>query len=269
MTTADPSDPLASRARPYAERDATLLPPFVVPLTVLLAGLVALGAGVGYAASVIVFGLGALVLAWGWARLLDAPTPRGVRAVLVVGALLVGGALALTDGPQRLRWLPVAVAVGIIGGFLQQLLRDDGRDRLTFGVSVTASGLATMASGASIAPLATHALGPNLVHVAMGALAAGALAGLSSRWPRVGALAVLVVLVAGAVAGGLIAAVVGMRILGAVGLGMFVASVSYSVRLVLGALPDRDPLSAQAASAAASVLLPGVIVLAMAALAGV
>ena len=50
----------------------------------------------------------------------------------------------------------------------------------------------------------------------------------------------------------------------AVGLGMFVASVSYSLRHVLGALPDRDPVSAQAASAAASVLLPGVIVLAMA-----
>ncbi len=269
VTMADPPEENASGARRYAEQDATLLPAFIVPFTVVLAGLVALGAGGGYAVSVLVFGLLALGLAAGWAQLLDAPTPNGVRAMLVLGALLVTGTLAATDGPQRLQWLPVAVAVGIIGAFLQQLLRTDGRARLTFGVAATSSGLATMASGAALVPLATRPLGPGLVYVAMGALGAGALAGLTSRWPRVGALAVLVVLVVGGAAAAVLAGVVGMRMLTAVGLGMFVATLSYSVRHILGALPDRDPLPAQAASAAASVLLPGVVVLAMGALAGV
>ena len=269
VTNADPPGPMTSGARRYAEQDATVLPGLIVPVTVVLAGLVALGAGTGYAGSVLVFGALALVLAGGWARLLDAPTPNGVRAVLVVGALLFTGTLAATDGPQQLRWLPVTVAIGIIGAFLQQLLRTDGRARLTFGVAATSSGLATLASGATLVPLSTRPLGPGLVYVAMGAVAVGAVAGLTSRWPRIGALAVLVVLVAGGVAAAVLAALLGMRMLTAVGLGMFVASLSYSVRHILGALPNRDPVPAQAASAAASVLLPGVVVLAMGALAGV
>jgi len=269
VTSGDRPVPTASGLRRYAEQDATVLPGLVVPLTVVLAGLVALGVGLGYAVSVLVFGLLALVLAWGWALLLDAPTPRGAQAMVVLGALLITGTLAATDGPQRLRWLPVTVAIGIIGGFLQQLLRGDGRARLTFGVAVTSSSLAIMASGATIVPLSTRPLGPGLVYVAMAALAVGAVAGLSSRWPRLGARAVLVVLVVGGVAAAVVAAFVEMRMLTAIGLGMFVASLSYSVRHILGALPDRDPVPAQAASAAASVLLPGVVVLAMGALAGV
>ncbi len=256
------------RARRHTEPDPTALPVLVLPATVLFAGVVAVAASVGYALSVVAFAVLALALAAGWASLLGAATPAGIRPALVVGAGLVAGALALTDGSQRLRWLPVIVAAGVIGAFVQQLLRRGGRGRLTRGVSATSSGLATMASGAALVPLALRPLGGELVSVAMAALVAGALASLAARVPRLRRMTAFVVLGAGLAAALAVAAVVALPLAGAAVVGVLVAGLSAVVRRVLAALPERELVASQLSCAAASVLLPGVVVLAVAVLAG-
>lgn len=264
--TAPPPD---QQARRSVELDPAYLPTLVVPFTMVFAAVVAVGASSGYAVSVGCLGALGLVLAWGWPVLLDAPTQRGVRLVLVLGVLLMTATLAATSGPNELRWLPVAVAIGLIAGLVQQLLRTDGRARMTFGVAATVSGLAVVASGAALVPLSVRPLGAGLVHVALAALVTGAVAGLAERRARRRSLAVLVVLVVGALTAWVVAVFVGVKVLTAIGLGMFVAALSYSVRYLLAALPDREGVGAQAAIAAASVLLTGVVIYAVGALAGV
>lgn len=268
MTQSQP-DSQGLGLRRYAEQDAMRLPGLVVPFTVAAAAVVSVGVAIGYAGSVAVLGALGLVLAWGWPGLLDAPSRRGVRAVLAAGVLLQAGTLAATSASDQLRWLPVAVAIGVIGAFVQQLLRTDGRARMTAGVAATASGLAVVASGATLVPLSGRAFGPPLVLVAMAALVAGAVVSLVERTPRLRSFAVVFVLVVGAATAWVVAALVGIKVLTAIGLGMFVASLSYSLRHILAALPDREPVAAQAASAVASVLLPGVVVYALGVLAGV
>lgn len=273
MGSVTDADSQVSRARRHTvfELDATRQPLPVAPLTVLGAALVAAGAVLGYAAFVAVLGLGGLVLAAGWARLLDTPSRAGVSVAVAIGALLQAAAMWLTSAPVRLRWMPLALAIGVIGGLVQQLGRVDGRGRVTAGVAGSASALTLLASGMTMAPLADTASGPRFVLVAMAGLAAGAVAELSGRHRRVRAAAVFVVIVAGAV-GSWLASVVtasGFAAMTTIGLGMLVASLSYSMRHVLGTLTGREDRWGQAALVSASVLLPGVCVLALGRMAGV
>ncbi len=106
--------------------------PFLVALAVALAG---------------------LVVAWGWAPLLGLPSPRGTSTVLAVGVAACVGAAALTTDDPFLEWIPGALAVALIGAFLHQLLRRDGRPRLTESVAGSGAGLAILSMGVAYIPL--------------------------------------------------------------------------------------------------------------------
>lgn len=273
MATVSDVDPRAAGPRRHTvlELDATRLPPAVAPAVVLGAAVVTAGAYLGYAALVAVLALAGLVLVAGWPRLLDVPSPTGVRVVVAVGAALQAAAMWLTAGPARLAWMPLALAIGVVGVLLQQLGRSGGGGRVTAAVAASASALAVLASGLAMAPLADTPSGPRFVLVAMAGLAAGAVAELSGRHRRVRGAAVLVVLVVGALGSWLAAVALGgpVKALTAVGLGMLVASLSYSMRHVLGSLGGREAPWGQAALVSASILLPGVCVLALGRMAGV
>lgn len=94
-----------------------------------------------------VFMVLALTLAVGWPRLLDLPSPRGTAWVLALsGVALTAVMLASPDG-ARSRWAGAVVCVGLIGAFLHELLRQDGRPRLVYSVAGTALGLGVLGAG--------------------------------------------------------------------------------------------------------------------------
>ena len=130
------------RAQAEAARSIVVLPPSptVLTATIGFALLVAVcvagcGAGGGRGGAPR-FGAGL-----GWVGLLDVPSPRGV--IGVVGGTALGSAVlaAFRLDEPLLRWVPVALALGLIGAFAHQILRTDGRSRLTFGLAGTVSGL--------------------------------------------------------------------------------------------------------------------------------
>jgi hypothetical protein len=250
--------------------DSTVLPALVTVATLLACALVAGAAYAGYAASVAALGALGLALALGWPRALDGPSLPGLRVVLVLGVLLLAGTMAATRTDPRLTWLPVALAFATIGALLHQLLRRRDRSRLSDGMVASVSGLAVVASGLTAAALAVRPHGPGFVLVGLVALAVGAVVELLGRHPRIRGLAVLPVMVAGGLAGLVTASAVGGVKSGvALGLGVMVASFSYSVRRVFGATRRIVEPSVQVAVAASSVLLPGVLLLVMGTLSAV
>ncbi len=247
--------------------DSTRLPLLVTWSVLVTSAIVAVAAVGGYGVSAVALGLLALVLAVGWPVLVGAPSQPGVQAVLAVGGLGVAVTVARTTGPQRLLWVPVAVAGAVMLGFLQQVMRPPLRPRLTEGAAAVAAALAAVASGAALVPVTLRPHGDHFIVVGMIGLGAGAIAELSGRHPRIRALAVIPATAAGGLAGGLVAAPLGLLTTVGIGLGMLLASFSHTARRVIGAVPGCHQRIAQVALAVASVLLCGVLVLALASLA--
>lgn len=85
------------------------------------------------------------VFAFGWPRLAGAPSKRG--SSIVIGLAGIGAvAVALFIGTPT--HLAGVVAAGIIGGFVHQMMRQDGRPRLVESVSATATGVIAVVSAA-------------------------------------------------------------------------------------------------------------------------
>jgi len=255
-------------AREAARRDGsspeTLAPtrPSVTLATVVLALLVAVSAASGQPQTGLALAAIGLVLAWGWPVLLGAPSPSVASVVIGLGAVAIAGTAGLTRTEPFLRWVAVAVAVSVIAGFFAQLLRRDGRLRLTQGAATTVSGLALAAAGAPLAVLPAYRLGSHYVLAAGAALGTAALAELPGRWSGGHRWRLVVVVVAAGAAGsvGVSAAVDGIPVVAAVLLGVLVAAISHALRRVLTALPGAGALRARMAVAAASVLVVGVVV---------
>lgn len=265
--THDSALPLTRRQR-RDERAVRRLParsfsprPLVILSTVALSALVALGGFAGpylVAAGVV---LGGLVLAWGWSPLLALPSPRGTSAVLALGAVLCTAAVASTGTDPFLRWVPAALAVGVIAAFAHELMRRDGRPRLTESVSGTAAGLAIVSCGAALVPLPQVLGGPEALACAMAALGVAALADpcVAAKRLRPWALPIAMVLGGGASVG--VAVLAGRPEVGhAALLGVLISAVSHAARRVLAVLPSMALPQAQLAAGAASVLLSGVVV---------
>lgn len=262
---------LPTRAARRARREALLREPVLSPLATVSRPLVAVSS------LVIALGLGAaavadpgilaaalawigLVLAWGWPRLHGSPSGAGSTIAIALTALGAPAAAALADEPPYLRYVPVTVAAGLIAMFLHQLLRRDGRPRLTHSIGVTAYGIATVAMGA---PLIAVARAPHTVALVLAALAgasAGAVAGVGvgreslRRW--LGPLAVL--------CGGAVGIAVGGGYAGEVRLadaaiGAVSAAVTFAVHRVLLVLPAISRVSGQVSAAAAGLLSVGVV----------
>jgi hypothetical protein len=234
--------------------------PLTILATVAFAALVAL---TGYASPEFVsvaVALAGLVLAWGWPLLLSLPSPRGTMGVLALGTVLMTAAVLLTRDDPYLRWMPAALAVAVIVAFLHQLLRRDGRPRLTESVAATTSGLAVISSGIALAPVAQVMHGDHALAAAMAGLAAGALADPLIGLKRFRAWALFIAMVVGGGAALLVAVLAGAPEEGpAALLGLLAAAVSHAARRIMAVLPATSMPRAQLASAAGASMLVGVV----------
>ena len=269
----DPSAATSHRRGPLAGRfgdvDSTRLPGLVTvaALTTSAALAATSVAGPGLLAGLLAI-LG-LIIALGWPVLCSPPALVRVQLGLAIGALLVAGTVGLTTGPHRLVWLPVAVALGMLASFFLQLLRPDDRHGLTEAISVVATGLACLGSGATLVPLVLTEAGVRFVLIGLAGMAAGVLAELVGRVPRVGAKAVFAVMIAGGLGGWAAAVLLGVAGSAGIGAGMLLASFSYSARRIFGAVPGAREAAGQVALGVGTVLLPSVLLLALGAVAKV
>ncbi len=228
---------------------------------VALALLVGLSALVGAGSTALAVGFCSVVLAWGWVRLTDAPSPAATAVVLGAGAVAISAAAGLTGTDPYLVWVPVAVAVSVVVVFLQQLFRSGGRPRLTEAIAASVGALAVMASGAAYVPISFYPPGGAWTLVAVLGVVGAALPVLllggrwSAGWVLLAALVVGtgIVVVAAAVA-------TGIPLLGAALAGLLVAAIAHSMMRVLLALPGARSAQAAVAVGAAGVLVVGVVV---------
>lgn len=251
-------------AAPRTVRARVRHQPLVVASVVALSGLIAL---TGFSHPFLValaVGLAGLVVAWGWAPLLGLPSPRGTSAVLAVGVAACVGAAALTTDDPFLEWIPGALAVSLIGAFLHQLLRRDGRPRLTESVAGCGAGLAILSMGVAYIPLPRTLGGSETLAAAMAALALSALADLAtvSKRLRPWALPIAMVL------GGAAATVVGLLDgrpdpAPAALIGVLVAGIAHATRRIIAVLPTMASARSQLVSGASSVLMCGVVAYAL------
>jgi hypothetical protein len=228
--------------------------------TVAFAGLVALTGFAGPTLVAVAVALGGFVVAWGWPILLNLPSPRGTTGVLAAGTVLMAAAVIVTPNDPFLRWVPAALAVSVVIAFLHQLLRRDGRPRLTESVAATTSGLAIISSGVALAPLPHVLNGAPTLAAAMAGLGVGALADplIGARRGRQWALFIAMVLGGSAAVG--VALVAGHPRTGAAGLlGLMAAGVSHAARRILAVLPSAGSSRAQLALASSSAMLVGVV----------
>ncbi len=247
--------------RPVDPASLVATHPAVVLATAALALLVSVSATSGQAQTGLALAFLGIVLGWGWPVLLGAPSPVITSVIIGIGAVAVEAAAALTRTEPFLRWVPVAAAVSMLAAFLHQILRRDGRARLTYGAATTISGLALATTGAPLAVLPAYRSGGDYVLAAGAALALGALVELLGHWPGWRRWLLLPVIVAGAVGALGVALAVGhVPMVAAAILGVLVAAVSHALRRVLTPLPGAGALQARMAMGAASVLVVGVVV---------
>jgi hypothetical protein len=252
----------AQTATPALPRRALLPRPLSIAATVAFAALVAL---TGYASPQFValaVGLAGLVLAWGWPLLLSLPSPRGTSTVLAVGTLLMTGTALLTRDNPYLEWMPAALAVAVIVAFLHQLMRRDGRPRLTESIAATTSGLAIISAGTALAPIPHVLAGDHALAAAMAGLGIGALADPCVSIARLRQWALFISMVLGGGAAIVVSLVAGtsqLMVAPAGLLGLLAAGISHAARRVLAPLPATAMPRAQLAVAAASSLLVGVV----------
>ena len=133
---------LATVRRPIAVLATIVLAALLV--LALLADPVLLAAGLAWAG---------IVVAWGWPSLLGSSSRFGSSlAIGVTGVLAPAAAAATTDEPY-LRLVPVALLIGLAIMFGHQMVRRDGRPRLTESIGITSLGLAVVALGTTWMPL--------------------------------------------------------------------------------------------------------------------
>lgn len=264
-----PADGL-SRASRRAARDELhrnpILPPIaterrvaLVVATAVFAMLLGVATAADHALGAAAIAWGGLVLAWGWPELLGSASKVG--SSIAIGLVGVGApaVVALTSDEPYLRHVPVVVAVGILAMFLHQLLRRDGRPRLTQSVGVSAAGVSVAAIGAAYVPLGRTYGGDEVVLVATVALALSAVADLGASHARARAWMIpaagVIGLAAGAVTG-LFLDVVGAPS-GAL-LGAVVGVLAHVMRRVLCTQVPIRGMRGQVTAAAASVLITAV-----------
>ena len=96
--------------------------------------------------------LAGLVVAWGWARAARACRAR-LAPLLAIGVAAAVGCRGPDHRRALPRLVPVALARRARGAFVHQLVRRDGRPRLTESIAVSSLGLAVVALGVTWMPL--------------------------------------------------------------------------------------------------------------------
>lgn len=83
------------------------------------------------------------VFAWGWPVLMGTPSPRGSTVTITVVAVACVVVVIAMESPA---YLSIVMAFGVIGAFLQQLARTDGRENIVGAVSATVTGVVVVTS---------------------------------------------------------------------------------------------------------------------------
>ncbi|MDT0213090.1 hypothetical protein Q9R29_04255 [Rothia sp. ARF10] len=265
------SEPVSeSRAARRAAREESLrnpiLPPMaterrvpVVVATAVLAALLAVGTTADHAIGAAAVAWLGLALAWGWPELLGSPSRFGSSFAVGVAGVLAPVTVALTPDEPFLRHVPVVVAAAVLTMFLHQIVRKDGRPRLTRSVAISAAGIAIATIGAAWVPLGRTSGGPDVVLVVAIALAVSALTDLGASIDRVRPWMVAVAALLGSLAGGVSGLLVEeVGVAAGVILGAVTGTLAHVMRRVLCVLPPIRGLRGQLTAAAASVLVAGV-----------
>lgn len=271
MPTVDAPEPVSeSRAARRAAREERrrnpVLPPIaterrvtVVLATVVFAALLALATTADHALGAAAVAWGGLALAWGWPELLGSSSRFGSSFAIGLAGVAAPAVVALTPEEPYLRHVPVVVAGAVLAMFFHQILRRDGRPRLTQSVAVGAAGIAVAVIGAAWVPIGRTFGGSEVVVVVAIALAVSAVADLAAPLDKVRpwmlAAAALLGIVAGGVSGSVLQEV---GVLPGVVLGVVAAGLAHLMRRVLCVLPPIRGLRGQLTAAAASVLVTGV-----------
>lgn len=202
------------------------------------------------------------VFAWGWPVLIEAPAARSSSLVIVAAALASVILVLMDESPV---YLSLVLAFGVIGAFIQQMARTDGRHDVVNAVSATVTGVVVVTSASGwLLGMYDYAGEETLI----AALAILAVASVVTAFP------VPTMLVAGIAA--LLGAGVGMGIStimphvslvsGAI-LGLVVGGMMALSHVVIGSFPITNRWSAAAGAALLPVLVLGVPVHLVAALA--
>lgn len=218
---------------------------------------VALGAMAGPATLALALWLGGAVLSWGWAGMLALPAPRGTAVVLLGGALALVLSAVLDSSRPGLTWVPAALAVSLIGAFLHQLLRVDGRPRIVESVSSVVLGLGLITGGVLFIPLVHTEQGAVLVAATLAGAAASALTDTLGRWAPLRPWLVPLALLAGGGAAVTVAVTLGepWRVL--VLAGVVAGAASHALRGVLCILPTMAHARPRLVMAVAALLATG------------
>ena len=279
MPTVEASEPVSeSRAARRAAREERrrnpVLPPMaterrvlVVLATAVFAVLLALATVGDHAIGAAAVAWLGLALAWGWPELLGSPSRFGSSFAIAVAGIVAPVTVALTPDEPYLRHVPVVVAAAVLSMFLHQLVRKDGRPRLTQSVAVSAAGIAIATIGVAWVPLGRTSGGPQVALVVAIALAVSASADLGASTARVRPWMVPIAVAVGALAGGMGGLLVDeVGVLAGAVLGAVAAGLAHVVRRLLCVLPPIRGLRGQVAAAAASILVTGVPVAVLATL---
>lgn len=241
--------PLAGVVRPVATAATIVFAALLV--LAALADPVLLAAGLAWAG---------LVIAWGWPTLTGSSSRFGSSLSIGVAAVLVPAAAAATSEEPFLRLVPVALVLALAVMFGHQIMRRDGRPRLTDSLGSTSLAIAVVSMGVAWMPLSRSQRGTELAVVALASIGAASLGDLVVGFARLRAWSLPFAMVLGGAGALVAAAVVGSPATGSAALvGFLCAAVSHSLRRVLAVLPAITSIRGQLASAAAGLLVPGVI----------
>jgi len=224
----------------------------VVATILALASYLSLAALVG-----VVFVL-VMAVAIGWPWLINLPTPRTSSLVLALCGFGAVVAVVIMNVEPLLKWLPAALAGAVVVVFLQQLLRRDGRPRLTEAVAGMVAGMLVLASAAGwVAAVRTAGAESLVVASAVGLAGASAAAALPVR----GWFGGLLTLAAGSLAGGGVGMVMPL-VSGRVGLliGLVAGILIASLRSLFAHLPAAGQRPAVLASVTMPVAASGIAI---------
>lgn len=214
------------------------------------AALVAVAAFLGEVPLIVLAGALAVVFAVGWPALVELPRELGASIVIGLGGVGAVLAIAFTAGEPYLRQLPLVLALAIVLGFISELMRRDGRERLVESASGVVAGVLVASSVAGWVAAGRTTGGVSLVVTGAVALAVGsAVSALHvARWAVVfGTL----VAAAGAGAGtGLLVPGIGPQVGGLIGLAVGILLAT------LIELFDRLPSLTRPWAAVSAVVLP-------------
>ncbi|GAA1767678.1 hypothetical protein GCM10009810_27970 [Nostocoides vanveenii] len=232
--------------------------------TILGAMLLVLCEAAGETYVVLAVVLAALLLAWGWPHVTGTLSPLTTRVAILATAAASVLAVRYNSGGAPLRHFPVVLAIGVIIAFFGQLLRGDGRQRVSEGLIGDLAAVALVVSGMALTALPVVRAVDLPIALAMAGVALG-VAGddLAERFPGA---ALLINTALGALAGlgadRLFAAAAPLWAAAIVG--ALASLVATATRMAVRDLPGGRRAGMAAVTASAGLLAAGLVTYAMA-----